>query len=179
MNKAEVLFDLRQKAGCTELIEKEMLKAPDFAPGVAVGIVAELLGNARIDWLLELFKLHPEHLIFWCKSEAQLSPIALKQRGLRLERFKFVNAKSDLQQSLRLALDSKSYPFIVAPNDFSEVGIFQKLHLLAGKSNSTIFLLGDKQPTQAWPISLQLEVNNGDNGKFSIEVFRQKHGVQL
>lgn len=176
MNKAAVLSELRQKTGSKILQDREMWKAPQLEGGVARGIVAELLGNARIDWLIALFKMNPEQLIFWCKSEAQANPVALKQRGVELERIKFVNSVGDLQQPLRMALESQLYPFIVAPNRFDEVRIFQRFHLLAEKSKSTLFLLGNKDFSQAWPISLQLSIDNTEDG-FDIYVNKQKHGV--
>lgn len=176
MSKAAVLLELRQKTGIKNLQEREMWKAPDLDSGVARGIIAELLGNARIDWLIALFKMNPEQLIFWCKSEAQANPVALKQRGVDLDRIKFVNSIGDLQQPLRMALESQLYPFIVAPNRFNEVRIFQRLHLLAEKSKSTLFFLGDKEFSSAWPISMQLEINNSEDG-FDIFINKQKHGV--
>lgn len=176
MNKAAVLSELRQKTGSKLLQDREMWKAPQLESGVARGIVAELLGNARIDWLISLFKMNPDTLIFWCKSDQQANPVALKQRGIDLERIKFINAVADLQQPLRMALESQLYPFIVAPNRFDEVRIFQRFHLLAEKSKSTLFLLGQKDFSLAWPIALQLEINNTSD-EFDIYIHKQKHGV--
>ena len=176
MNKAAVLSELRQKTGSKLLQDREMWKAPQLESGVARGIVAELLGNARIDWLISLFKMNPDTLIFWCKSDQQANPVALKQRGISLERIKFIKSVADLQQPLRMALESQLYPFIVAPNRFDEVRIFQRFHLLAEKSKSTLFLLGKKDFSLAWPIALQLEINNTSD-EFDIYIHKQKHGV--
>ena len=179
MNKAAVLSELRQKTGSKLLESREMWKAPQLESGVARGIVTELLGNARIDWLIDLFKMNPDTLIFWCKSDQQASPVALKQRGIGLERIKFINAVADLQQPIRMALESQLYPFIVAPNRFDEVRIFQRFHLLAEKSKSTLFLLGHKDFSVAWPIALQLEINNTNvDLEFDIYIHKQKHGVK-
>lgn len=176
MSKAAVLLELRQKTGSKVLSDREMWKAPDLESGVARGIIVELLGNARVDWLIDLFKMNPQQLIFWCKTEAQVHPVALKQRGVNLERIKFIHSTGDLQQPLRVALDSQLYPFIVAPNGFTEVRIFQRFHLLAEKSKSTLFLLGEKDFSPAWPISLQMEISNTPQG-FNIDIHKQKHGV--
>ncbi len=170
-----LILELRQKIGSLGLSEKEMWKAPHFENGVARGIVAELIGHAKIEWLIELFKMHPHELIFWVKSDGHANPVALSQNGIKLERIKFVKCSADLQQVLRLALDCQQYPFIVAPNPFKEIRIFQRLHLLAEKSKSTVFLLGKDKLSQAWPISLQLEINKPY--EFEITIHRQKHGV--
>lgn len=179
MGKAEIVRDLRQRTGSIEFPSKEFWSAPNFPSGVARGIIVELLGNARTEWLLKLLSLHPAHYILWCEceSESHVNPAAIHQRGVRLERIKFVNTAGDLQQPLRLALESQHYPFIIAPNRFKEIKVFQRLHLLAEKSKSTLFLLGDGSFSQAWPISLQLEINYSDHG-FEIRVQRQKHGGQ-
>ncbi len=177
MSKAALLYDLRKQTGSLALNDKDLLSAPHFSSGVAVGCVAELLGNARIDWLIDFFKMHPESFIFWCKSEAQINPQALLQRGINLDRIKFVNAAADTQQILRIAFESQLYPFIVAPNRFDEIKIFQRLSLLAEKSKSILFLLAQKNFSQAWPIALQLEINNGDQTQYDIFVHKQKHGL--
>ncbi len=176
MGKAEIIRDLRQRTGCTEFTGREFWSAPNFPSGVARGIVAELLGNARTEWLLQLFALHPEHYILWCERECHANPAAIYQRGVKLERIKFVNTSCDLQQPLRLALESNHYPFIVAPNRFNDTKVFQRLHLLTEKSKSTLFLLAEEKFSTAWPISLQLEISYSDDN-FQIQIQRQKHGA--
>lgn len=176
MGKSEILRDLRLKTGLIELPEKEFWSAPHFPSGIAKGIVVELLGNARTEWLLQLFTMHPDHYILWCERETSVSPTAIFQRGVGLERIKFVISGGDLQQPLRLALESQHYPFIIAPNRFTEITTFQRLSLLAKKAKSTVFLLGDQNFSQAWPISLQLEITHDDE-TFAINIQRQKHGV--
>lgn len=175
MSNTALILELRQKTGSIGVVEKEMWKAPGLEAGVARGIVAELIGTAKIEWLIEFFKLHPDQLILWVKSDGHANPVALRQNGIKLERIKFIRSTQDLQQPLRLALDSQLYPFIVAPNQFAEIRIFQRLHLLAEKAKSTVFLLGKENLSQAWPISLQLEIKKPE--KFEIIIHRQKHGA--
>ncbi len=180
MGKAEVLSQLRSMLGTANSFEKKFWATPHDAFGftcsVAKGIVVELAGNACHEWLLTLFKLNPEPLIFWCERASRIHPTAIRQRGVKLSRIKFLNSTEDLQQPLRMALESGHYPFIVAPNVFEQVPIFQKFHLLAEKSESTLFLISEKEMTPAWPISLQLEINAAPND-FSITVHRQRHGT--
>jgi|GEM_PF-4915107 hypothetical protein len=176
MSKHELLRDLRAQTGIHLLPEREFWSAPQFACGVARGIVVELLGNARTEWLLQLFKMHPEPYILWVEKESLIHPTAIYQRGVKLERIQFVHSTGDLQQPLRMALESQHYPFIVAPNQFSDIRIFQRLSLLAEKSKSTLFFLGDQKFSAAWPISLQLNIQQKEN-QFEIFVQRQKHGV--
>ncbi len=174
MGKAELLRDLKQRTGILDFAQKEFWSAPNFSAGVARGIVVELLGNARTEWLLRLFANYPENYIFWCEREPQANPTAIYQRGVALERIKFCQSSGDLQQILRLALESQLYPFIVAPTRFEDVKIFQRFHLLAEKSKCTVFFLADQKFSQAWPISLQVEINSAEDD-FQITVQRQKH----
>ncbi|RYZ67644.1 MAG: hypothetical protein EOP09_10690, partial [Proteobacteria bacterium] len=153
MGRAETIRHLRLLPGLNEAQTKEFWQAPAFASGVAKGIVVELLGNARTEWLLKLFHAYPQHYIYWCEREPSINPVAISQRGIDLSRIKFVNSTSNLQQPIRLALESGHYPFVVAPTGFDEVRIFQRFQLLAEKSKSTLFLLGENKFTDAWPIA--------------------------
>jgi hypothetical protein len=175
MGKAELLADLRERTKSLELSEKEFWKAPEFSGGIAKGIVVELLGNARTEWLLQFFCQYPDHYIFWCERDSFINPTAIHQRGVGLPRIKFVNSSGDLQPVLRLALESQFYPFLIAPNRLTDIKAFQRLSLLAEKSKSTVFLLAEQKFSQAWPISLQLEINFSEKG-LSVQVQRQKHG---
>lgn len=175
-SKLDRLRELKETAFKIEF-DKEIWNAPGLSFGVPRGIVVELLGNAKTEWLLSLFALHKEHLIFWCEGKTQINPTAIQQRGISLDRIKFIHCEEGLQQPLRMALESQFYPFIVAPNTFKEIKIFQRFQLLAARSKSTLFLLADKKLSQAWPISLQININDGSDG-FELEVVRQKYGFK-
>ncbi len=177
MNKAEAIKNLKKLTSPPEALEKDFWSAPSFAPGIAKGSLVELMGNARTEWLLELFRLHQDALIFWCEKESSVNPTAIHQRGIALERIKFITSTAHLQQSLRLALQSGQYPFVVAPAAFEEVRVFQRLQLLAEKSKSTLFLLAKEKFSAAWPISLQMDIHFSTDG-MDITVARQKHGIQ-
>ena len=175
MGKAEILRELRALTSGCEHTNREFWTAPDFPSGVAKGIVAELMGNACTEWLIKLFIVNPEPYILWCERDPKILPTAIIQRGVKPHRIKFIISGGELHQPLRLALESQHYPFIIAPNRMTDVTSHQRLHLLAEKSKSTVFLLADKKFSSAWPISLQLEINNSSEG-FQISVHRQKHG---
>lgn len=173
--KADLVRELRQLTGALESTRKEYWIAPDFSSGVPKGIVAELSGNAKTEWLLSFFKANPEPFIFWCERDTKINPTAFYQRGVGLERIKFINYTGDLLPALRLALESQHYPFVVAPSYVEDIKTFQRFHLWAEKSKSTLFFLSDKKLSAAWPISLQLDIHFSENG-FAIDVVRQKHG---
>lgn len=178
MGNPQILDDLRELTKVIQMTSKEYWNAPDFKAGVTKGIIVELLGHSRSEWLLALFKSYPDHLILWFEEEPSINPTAIHQRGVALERIKFVNSKDDFQQPLRLAIESGHYPFIIAPNRFKEIRIFQRLQLLANKSKCTLFFLADKKFSSAWPISLQLEIQSNDE-TFDVKVHRQKQGISV
>ena len=176
MGQPDRLAELRLLTKSVELGHKESWQAPSLDLGVPKGVLVELIGNARTEWLLKLFALHQDNLIIWCEREPTVAPTAIHQRGIDLKRIKFINSKGDLQQPLRTALESQLYPFIVAPQRFEDVNIFRRLSLLAEKSKSNIFFLPKDGLSNAWPISLQLEINLSDEG-FQIQIHKQKHGT--
>lgn len=175
MATAEVLHKLRLEIGGNAEINKQIWSAPKMDVGVAQGIVCELLGNARTEWLIDFFRQHPEEYIFWCEREQRISPLAIRQRGVDLKRILFVDSGEDLQKILHRTLESAQYPFIVSPHQFTDVRSLQRLHLLAGKAQSTVFLLPQNQFSQAWPVSLQLDINFLDD-EFQVDIVRQKYG---
>jgi len=175
MATAELLHKLRIEIGGNSQIDKTIWKAPSLAHGVAEGVVCELLGNARTEWLIQLFRMHPDKRIFWCEKEQRISPLAIRQRGVDLDRILFMDSSVDHQKILHRTLESSTYPFIVSPQLSNDVKTLQRLHLLCGKGKSTLFFLPDKQFSQAWPVSLQLDVNFLDD-EFKVEVVRQKYG---
>lgn len=176
MGKMDLIRDLRLKTGNLIFFDMEFWEAPHFPSKVARGIVVELLGNAKTEWLLQLFKAYPENYIFWCERTCRINPAALYQRGIQLERIQFINTQQDLKQPLRLALESQHYPFIVAPSCFHEIPVLQRLSHLAKTSKSTLFLLSEDKFSTAWPISLQLRINHSSHG-FDILIQKQKHGA--
>ena len=178
MSKTEILRSLRLAIGDTGKSNRHFLEAPGLAGGISKGITAELLGNATTEWLLKLFNVHRDAFIFWCEKSLPINPTAIHQRGIALERIKFLQTTGDLQQALRMVLESGLYPFVVAPNRFTEIKIFQRFQLLTEKSESILFLMAEKNFSSAWPISLQLEINYLD-GEFEIHTRRQKHASAI
>lgn len=178
MGKTEVLADLRRLTGSVELTEREAWKVPSFPFGVPKGVIVELIGNAHTEWLLELLKANPEPYVCWLEREPTLCYTRIAQLEIDLRRFKFVTAANDLQQPLRIALDSQQYPIIIAPTRFEDVKIFQRFSLLAEKAKATLFFIAKEKLSTAWPISLQLEIASADIG-FKIDIHRRKYGPPL
>lgn len=161
--------------GLEEPHAREFIKAPSLCGGLPRGIIVELLGPARTEWFIQLLKLHPTARTFWAEKEQRVLPTSLAQRGLNLNLITFGVFPTDMTTGLRRVIQSQLFQFVMAPNHFSEIRVFKAFQLFTEKSNCVLFLLGDKAPSTAWPISMQLEIFRGPENDFHIEVLKQKH----
>ncbi len=156
-------------------LPRESLVAPGLSEGIPRGAIVELLGPSRTEWFIQFLKAHPERRTFWAEREQQILPTAIHQRGVDLRKITFAILGTDSVPSLRKVIQSQTYDFILAPNKFAEIKVFQAFQLFTEKANNTLFLLGDKTPSVAWPIALQLEINQRDDESFHIEILKQKY----
>lgn len=177
MATAEKLNALRLIiGGQNQVSDKEFWTAPELPSGVPRGVIVELLGPYKTEWTVQFLAMHSTLKTFWAEKERSVLPTALKQRGVDLGQVKFGTFAADMVQPLRRIIQSQCFDVILAPNAFEEMRIFQAFQLFTEKSNSTLFLFGNKTPSPAWPISLQLEIHKGSTTSFEIEILKQKHG---
>lgn len=160
--------------GLEEPTPREFLPAPLLPSGLPRGVIVELLGTHRTEWLVQFLRLHPDLRIFWAERDQQILPTALHQRGVNLNRVTFGNLGEDLIIPLRRVLQSQLYQIVITPNRFEEIRVLKAFQLFAEKSNAVLFLMGDKKPSTAWPISWQLDIGKGIQSEFNIEILRQK-----
>lgn len=144
-----------------------------LSSGIPKGSLVELIGNQKTEWLLAFLKEQSSGRIFWAERDQKILPTAIHQRGVNLERITFGLLGADPTPSLRRIVQSQLYSFIIAPQCFEEIRVFKAFQLLTEKSQSVLFLLGNKEPTPAWPITLQLEISQHD-GEWRTQVLRQK-----
>ncbi len=177
MSTAEKISALRLILGGGQpTANKEFWTAPSLETGVPRGVIVELLGPYKTEWLIQFLAGHRQFRIFWAQRDEAILPTALYQRGLDLTKITFGILGKDITHSLRRTLQSQSFHIVIAPSVFEEIRIFQAFQLFTEKSNSTLFLMADKKPSTAWPISLQLEIHKGRDQQFEIEILKQKHG---
>lgn len=175
MAASERLNELKALVGAMDFMVRDFIPAPSIDEGIPRGVIVELSGPARTEWFLQLLKLHPEFRTFWAECEQSVLPTAIHQRGVDLQKITFGIIGKNTTQALRRVLQSQLFQFVIAPNEFSELRTYKAFQLLTEKSNTTLFLLGKKEPATAWPISLQLSIGmEGEN--FKIKVLKKKHG---
>lgn len=177
-------FDV-QVASEANLGPREFWPAPSCPEGVPRGVVVELLGTARTEWLLAFLKQNSDLQIFWAERETRILPTAIQQRGVDLGRVSFGVFAHDLLIPLRKVLQSQCFEVVVAPNVWADTKIFKAFQLFAEKSQSTLFLMGEREACASWAISLQIEIEHAhaelgepsNPGDFSLKVLRRKYGA--
>lgn len=180
MASAEKIKHLKLIIGALEQVGPTAYwEAPNLACGVPRGVVVELLGPARTEWFIEFLKLNSELRVFWAERAQQILPTAIHQRGVDLKRITFAMVGDDLIKPLRRVIQSQLYQAVLAPNRFTEIKEFKAFQLFTEKSNSTLFLLGSKEPSNAWPISLQLDIHRSPHQQFKVDILKQRHGKEL
>lgn len=140
------------------------------------GAVVEILGNRKYEWFIQFLKQNPEIKTFWAEKEQHVLPTALQQRGLNLDQITFGVFGEDSYLSLRKVIQSQVFDVIISPNVFKELKLLRAFQLMTEKSNNTLFLVGQKTPSNAWPISLQLDISKKGKG-LEIEILKQRYGV--
>jgi hypothetical protein len=181
---AERIKHLKLVIGAVDVtIPREAWPASGLNEGVPKGAVVEILGPQKFEWLISFLKQNPELKIFWAEKTQSVLPTALSQRGIDLSRVSFGVLGEDCFVSLRKIIQSQVYEVILAPNLFKDLKMFRAFQLLTEKANNTLFLAGNKTPSTAWPIALQLEImrakpdiTKDKEKKFHIEVLKQKYG---
>ena len=177
MALAEKIQHLKLIIGAVDVtVAREAWVAPGLADGVPKGAIVEILGTKKFEWFIQFLKQHPEIRTFWAERNQQVLPTALQQRGLDLKQVTFGLLGSDSFVSLRKIIQSQVYEIIIAPNSFEELRVFRAFQLITEKSNNTLFLVGQRNPSTAWPIALQLDISQDKEKKFKLEVLKQRYG---
>ena len=155
---------------------RECWSCVTLAGGLPKGVITELTGPHKTEWLLTVMKENPEVRIFWAEKNQSVLPTAFAHRGVDLARVTFGLLGEDPTISLRRILQSQLYPKIVAHSVFTEMRVLKAFQMLTEKSHGNLFLLAAKEVSTAWPISLQLSIEKREDD-FDVEVLRDKTGL--
>ena len=178
-------MDVKQRLSLNELRDKlgtlrGTLEKRDFLPcqqpssGVPRGVICEITGTARTEWIISFLLQNPELTTFWAEEKLTLLPTAFRQRGVDLSRLLIAETGDKLFQSLRKALRSKLFECVVLPGAIHEVKVLKALQLFARESNACVFFLS-KTPKNAWAIPFQVTADWEDGStEFRVEVLKSK-----
>ncbi len=154
--------------------KREFLQCESTPNGVPRGVICEIVGTAKTEWMLNLLKHNPNLYTFWAEEILTILPTAIHQRGIDLKKILLAETGDKLFQSLRRALRSKLFDCIVLPRAIEEIKMLKALQLFARESNSCVFFLS-KVPQHAWAIPFQLEANwNLEQELIEIKVLKSK-----
>lgn len=169
------LVEIREKLGLLKGIEKkEFLICDSVSSGVPRGVICEVTGTARTEWILSLLKQNSDLNTFWVEDQLTILPTAIHQRGVELSRILMAEAGNKLFQTLRKALRSQLFECVVVPGAIEEVKMLKALQLFARESNAAVFFLS-KVAKHAWAIPFQITVNwNEGANQYRVEVLKSK-----
>lgn len=171
------LIEIREKLSQLKGIEKREFLICDGVPGgVPRGVICEITGSARTEWILSLLNHNPKLNTFWVEDQLTILPTAIQQRGVELSHVLLAEAGDKLFQTLRKALRSQLFDCVVLPGAIHEVKMLKALQLFARESNSAVIFLS-KNAKQAWAIPFQVSVNwlpRGGDIPYTVEILKSK-----
>lgn len=170
------LEEIRKKLGQYFIADttREFLDCDTVPGGVPKGVLCEIVGTARTEWILRLLRQNPSLNIFWAEEKLTLFPTALEQRGFDLRRILIAETQGMLFQTLRRVLKSKVFDCVILPGTIQEVKKLKALQLFAREANAGVFFLS-KYPKNAWSVLFQLEANwDSSCNSISVRLIKSK-----
>jgi len=152
-----VLQELRARLGVFDThFQKEAFPFSRLPGGLPRGVLAEITGSGKTECVAQLLAENAALRCAWIESRFSLLPSALQQRGVCLEKVFFVEAGADAAWAAATVLRAQIFPLVVYRAPYGDLKELRRFQLLAGKSHTTMLLLGDEPVAQAWPIRLSL-----------------------
>jgi len=139
-------------------VEQEFLECQKIPGGVPRGVICEITGTARTEWMISLLCENPKLITFWIEDRLSILPTAMHQRGVDLSRILIAEAGDKLFQALRKALRSQLFDCVVLPGIVEDMKMLKALQLFARESNAAVFFLS-QVAKNAWAIPFQISVN--------------------
>ena len=182
MSKAHLLAELRDKIGFFKKKNASSLSYSQFKEGIPRPALIEVIGPAKVEWLLGFFRENPELKVFWLEEKFNLLPLALFQHGVCLDQFWFAETSDNLFKAARQVLRSQAFECLVLPGIFDDELTYRTLQLFTEEANACTFILSEEKHS-AWPISVQVKVDRSyekespaKSSGFSISLLRFKGG---
>jgi hypothetical protein len=159
-NITEIRLKLGQFQSGTQ--EKDFAPCEGIPQGVPRGVLCDITGPARTEWILKFLINNKTLNTFWAEEQLTLFPTALQQRGIDLNKILMVETDKNLFKALRKALKSKLFDCIVLPGSIHDTKMLKALQLFARESNAFVFSLS-KETKTAWSIPFQIEAEWAPN----------------
>lgn len=157
-----VLEEIRARLGAHPAPSEPFPFSP-LPNGLPRGILAEISGRGKTESVARLLAENPTLRCAWVEAHFSLLPSALPQRQVGLHRLFFVEAGKDAAWAATTILRAQIFPLVIYHAPYGDLKELRRFQLLAGKSRSTMILLGDEPAEAAWPIRLSLVAQ--ENGR--------------
>ena len=178
--KANLVASLRELIGTTQgYRNRNSLSFSLLSPGIPTGALSEICGPGKTEFLVRFLAEHSKLRVAWIEEKISVYPYAIFQKQARLERVLFAETGTNSFWALTQVLRSQAFGVIVFSSTTTPQGKWGKggtgqafgrqkfderalraLQLAAEKSQTALIFLSD-EPTHAWPVALQVQVERG------------------
>lgn len=166
------IAELRQLIGATKHEDRPRHSFSLFPAGFLPGSLIELTGPRRTEFTALFLKENPQLKVAWVEETITINPYALKQKGVSLDNFFFVEGKKDTVWCLNQILGSGCFQVVVAENTHWNEKDLRRFQLLSEKSQNHFFMLSDKSSV-SWVPHLQLHIGTNEYG-WDIQTLRKR-----
>ncbi len=142
--------------------EKEYLQSREVS--IPRGAITQVVGPGKTECVAEFLAQNPQLQVAWIESRLSINPMGFMQRNLSLQRFLFIEAKSNFVWATLQTLSSGLFDVVVMSfspleqknSNLNDLRVMRRFQLLAEKSRGSLFFLSN-QTLESWPIALHLE----------------------
>lgn len=166
------LAELREMIGATSLPARSRTSFSLYPQGFSVGTLVEVTGLSRTEFIALFLKENSQLKIAWIEETITINPYALKQKGVQLDNFLFVEGKGEIAWCISQVLSSGCFHVVVIENARWSEKDLRRFQLLSEKSQNHFFLLST-HPSSSWVPHLQLRVARTSAG-WNIQSLRRR-----
>jgi hypothetical protein len=157
--KSRILKQLREKIQATQPAPTRILAHKNFAPGIPQGVLTQVTGSLKTQFVVDFLKEQNRLQILWIESDFCIYPYALWQQEVELGNVFFVKTKKYADQICKEVMDSQVFDIVVLSELTISSSLLIRLHNSIHKSFQVVFLLSSKAISH-YTIKLSLFVDH-------------------
>lgn len=158
------IANLRELQSLVSPRRREIYAFSDYAKGIPRGAITEISGahgSGKTELALRFIAENPKAHVAWVEDQFTAYPCAFAQHGVELGRVLFAEAGDQALWTTLQMLRSGIFGIIVLSlsKQLEQIEL-RRLQLASEQAHTSLVLLTETPTLQgAWPIALQLEVN--------------------
>lgn len=158
MSKALSLEELKR---LLQVKEKENLSCSLLESGIPKGVITEITGTGKTEFVLAFLREHPTLRVAWIEENFSVYPFGFMQRNVSLDRILFVESgTSDTLWSVLQVLKSQIFSVVVVYAENLDLMALRKIQLASEKSGSATLWLTAKSRA-LWPVRRHVRIRGG------------------